>query len=97
MENNQAHFWHGEFCKQSICLQLVNRSKSIREEKKMQLIPDFPNIEKPTFCSYVRLVEVLDAVDGGGTISEGNAVIVRLSYAANDGDIGFGEGMLHQI
>jgi hypothetical protein len=65
--------------------------------EKTQLVTDFLNIEKTNFCSDVGIAEVLDTVDDGGADSEGDAVIVGFSDAAEGGDVSFDEVVLRQI
>jgi hypothetical protein len=51
------------------------------------LVANLFNVEQATPCADVGLSEVLKAIDNSCTHCAGNAVVIRLPYAADSGHI----------
>lgn len=58
------------------------------------LVADLFDVEKSAFCADVRLAQIFHPIYNGGTNSTRNAVVIRLTYAAQCRYIGLVQEVL---
>lgn len=61
------------------------------------LIAYLVNVEKTASCTNIGFTEILHPVDDGRTRSEGDTVIIGLTYSANSGHVVFFKDVLSEI